>query len=179
MADICLSPVLGLRCLGLSHIQEAVTLVPIGLEVIFSLGLVLAGRDAGRYVRDLCEPVMLIIGTSYRIRYLLAAEAPILLLLGVLSFLSHVVSVFENNITPFEALDITIGAHSRTYLIAIQLTQRSWFVLRRYILSTHPFLHDFSLSLQSEGILSTSSNALHERCEGIFVCSDPSDRCDQ
>ncbi|KAH9028979.1 hypothetical protein EDB85DRAFT_1968615 [Lactarius pseudohatsudake] len=32
MATICLSPVLGLRCLGLSHIQEAITLVPVGLR---------------------------------------------------------------------------------------------------------------------------------------------------
>ena len=52
MAAICLSPVLGIRCLGLSHIQEGVSLLPIGLEVVFSLGLTFAGRDAGRYVRD-------------------------------------------------------------------------------------------------------------------------------
>lgn len=110
MADICLSPVLGLRCLGLSHTQEAITLVPICLEVIFSLGLVIAGRDVGRYVYDPLEPVVFLIGTLHRIRYLLAAEGPILLLLAILSFLSHVVSVFQNNLTPFEALDITIGA---------------------------------------------------------------------
>jgi hypothetical protein len=63
MAGICLSPILGLRCLGLSHVQEAVTLVPICLEVIFSLGLVIAGRDAGRFVYDPSEPVVLLIGT--------------------------------------------------------------------------------------------------------------------
>jgi hypothetical protein len=112
MADICLSPVLGLRCLGLSHVQEALTLVPICLEVIFSLGLVIAGRDAGRYVHDPLASVVLLISTPHRIRYLLAAEAPILLLLAILSFLSHVVPVFQDNLTPFEALDITIGAFS-------------------------------------------------------------------
>ncbi|KAI9450093.1 hypothetical protein BJY52DRAFT_1419696 [Lactarius psammicola] len=94
MATVCLSPVLGLRCLGLSHIQEAITLVPVGLEVIFSLGLIFAGRDAGR------------------IRYLLAAEGPAFLLLSVLSFLGHVVPVFQNNLAPFKALDIVIGATS-------------------------------------------------------------------
>ena len=110
MADICLSPVLGLRCLGLSHTQEAITLVPICLELIFSLGLVIAGRDVGRYVYDPLGSSRAPHGYSHRIRYLLAAEGPILLLLAILSFLSHVSSVFQNNLTPFEALDITIGA---------------------------------------------------------------------
>ena len=96
--------------MGLSHIQEAVSLVPIGLEVIFSLGLIVAGRDAGRYVRDPCEPVVLLIGTtSHRIRYLLAAEGPVYLFLAVLSFLGHVVPVLQNNLASFEALDIVIG----------------------------------------------------------------------
>jgi hypothetical protein len=112
MAEICLSPTLGLRCLGLSHVQEAVTLLPICLEVIFSLGLVIAGRDAGRQVYDPLDPVVLLIGSSNRIRYLLAAEGPILLLLAILSFLSHAVSMFQNNLTPFEALDITVGVYS-------------------------------------------------------------------
>ncbi len=110
MAAVCLSPVLGLRCLGLSHIQEAITLVPIGLEVVFSLGLIFAGRDAGRCVCDPWEHVVFLIGTSHRIRYLLAAEGPAYLLLVVLSFLSHVVPVFQNNFAPFKALDIVIGA---------------------------------------------------------------------
>ncbi|KAI9438039.1 hypothetical protein H4582DRAFT_1952276 [Lactarius indigo] len=94
MAAICLSPVLGLRCLGLSHIQEAITLVPAGLEVVFSLGLIFAGRDAGS------------------LRYLLAAEGPANVLLVVLSFLGHIVPVFADNLTPFKALDIVIGATS-------------------------------------------------------------------
>ncbi|KAH9052362.1 hypothetical protein EDB87DRAFT_1692257 [Lactarius vividus] len=94
MAAICLSPVLGLRCLGLSHIQEAITLIPVGLEVVFSLGLIFAGRDAGS------------------LRYLLAAEGPAFVLLSVFSFLGHVVPVFEDNLTPFKALDIVISATS-------------------------------------------------------------------
>ena len=109
MAAICFSPLLGLRCFGLSHIQEAVSLAPIGLEVLFSLGLMFAGRDVGRYVRDPLEPVVFLICTSHRIRYLLAAEGPVFLFLAVLSFLSHVVPVFQDNLVPYEVLDIVIG----------------------------------------------------------------------
>ncbi|KAH8978628.1 hypothetical protein EDB92DRAFT_2119174 [Lactarius akahatsu] len=94
MATICLSPVLGLRCLGLSHIQEAITLVPVGLEVVFSLGLIIAGREAGS------------------LRYFLAAEGPTYVLLSVLSFLGHVVPVFKDNRVPFKALDIVISVTS-------------------------------------------------------------------
>ncbi|KAH8981376.1 hypothetical protein EDB86DRAFT_3247689 [Lactarius hatsudake] len=94
MATICLSPVLGIRCLGLSHIQETVTLVPVGLEVIFSLGLIFARRDAGS------------------LRYILAAEGPAYVLLSVFSFLGHVVPVFKDNPTPFKALDIVISITS-------------------------------------------------------------------
>ncbi|KAH9046608.1 hypothetical protein EDB84DRAFT_1465598 [Lactarius hengduanensis] len=94
MANICFSPVLGLRCLGLSHIQEAITLVPVGLEVIFSLGLIFAGRDAGS------------------LRYFLAAEGPAYVLLSVFSFLGHVVPVFKDNLAPFKALDIVISVTS-------------------------------------------------------------------
>jgi hypothetical protein len=50
MGTICLSPAPNLRCVGLSLTQEVVTLVPVALEVIFSLGLALTGRDAGRCV---------------------------------------------------------------------------------------------------------------------------------
>ncbi|KAH9077561.1 hypothetical protein EDB83DRAFT_1491396 [Lactarius deliciosus] len=94
MATICLSPALGIRCLGLSHIQEAITLVPVGLEVVFSLGLIFAGRDAGS------------------LRYILAAEGPTYVLLSVFSFLGHVVPVFKDNLTPFKALDIVISVTS-------------------------------------------------------------------
>lgn len=145
MADICLSPVLGLRCLGLSHIEEALTLVPIGLEVIFSLGLVFAGRDAGRYVHGLCEPVVFLSGTtSHRIRYLLAAEAPVLLLLAVFSFLGHVVPVFQNNLTPFEALDITIGAHSAQ--VSLPFSSPAFLYCRQAL---HPFYPYSSTQLSS------------------------------
>ena len=50
MGTICLSPAPNLRCVGLSLTEEIITLVPVALEVIFSLGLVLTGRDAGRCV---------------------------------------------------------------------------------------------------------------------------------
>jgi len=53
VGTVCLSPAPGLRCVGLSLTQEVITLVPVGLEVIFSLGLMLAGRDAGRCVLGL------------------------------------------------------------------------------------------------------------------------------
>ncbi|KAH8990896.1 hypothetical protein EDB86DRAFT_3080174 [Lactarius hatsudake] len=94
MATICLSPVIGIRYLGLSHIQEAVTLVPVGLEVVFSFGLIFAGRDAGS------------------LRYILAAQGPAYVLLSVFSFLGHVVPVFNDNLTPFRALDIVTSVTS-------------------------------------------------------------------
>jgi hypothetical protein len=46
----CLSLTPILRCVGLSLNEEVFALIPAGLEVIFSLGLVFAGRNAGRYV---------------------------------------------------------------------------------------------------------------------------------
>lgn len=55
MGTICLSPAPNLRCVGLSLTQEVVTLVPAALEVIFSLGLAVTGRDAGRCVWGLWE----------------------------------------------------------------------------------------------------------------------------
>jgi hypothetical protein len=48
MGSVCLSLAPTLRCVGLSRIEEIVALIPAGLEVIFSLGLVFAGREAGR-----------------------------------------------------------------------------------------------------------------------------------
>jgi hypothetical protein len=54
VGTVCLSPAPGLRCVGLSLTEEVITLVPVGLEVIFSLGLIFAGRDAGRCVLGLC-----------------------------------------------------------------------------------------------------------------------------
>jgi hypothetical protein len=50
MGTICLSPAPNLRCVGLSLTEEVITLIPVALEMIFSLGLVLTGRDAGRCV---------------------------------------------------------------------------------------------------------------------------------
>lgn len=50
MGTICLSPAPNLRCVGLSLTEELVTLIPAALEVIFSLGLAVTGRDAGRCV---------------------------------------------------------------------------------------------------------------------------------
>ncbi|KAH9037404.1 hypothetical protein EDB83DRAFT_1750112 [Lactarius deliciosus] len=135
MATICLSPVLGIRCLGLSHIQEAITLAPVGLEVVFSLGLIFAGRDAGS------------------LRYILAAEGPTYVLLSVFSFLGHVVPVFKDNLTPFKALDIVISV---TSFVPIPL-----------------YIHNLSLPLQPEGILSASFKTLRARFEGLFVCMIP------
>jgi hypothetical protein len=61
MGTICLSPAPNLRCVGLSLTEELITIVPAALEVIFSLGLVLAGRDAGRCVRGSLEFVRCLI----------------------------------------------------------------------------------------------------------------------
>jgi hypothetical protein len=48
MGTVCLSLAPTLRCVGLTRIEEVIALIPAGLEVIFSLGLVFAGRNAGR-----------------------------------------------------------------------------------------------------------------------------------
>ncbi|KAH9168038.1 hypothetical protein EDB89DRAFT_1633505 [Lactarius sanguifluus] len=99
MATICLSPVLGLRCLGLSHIQEAITLVPVGLEVVFSLGLIFAGA--------------------------MQAEGPAYVLLSVFSFLGHVVPVFKNNLAPFKVvISVTSFVPILLYTIFLYLFNR-------------------------------------------------------
>ncbi|KAI0292046.1 hypothetical protein B0F90DRAFT_1773235 [Multifurca ochricompacta] len=94
MGTVCLSLVPNLRCVGLSHKEEVISIVPVGLEVVFSLGLVFAGRDAGR------------------IRYILAAEGPFYLLLVLSSYLSHAAPVFQTSLLNYKALDITIGSLS-------------------------------------------------------------------
>ncbi|KAH9955429.1 hypothetical protein BC827DRAFT_1271745 [Russula dissimulans] len=94
VGTVCLSPAPGLRCVGLSLTEEVITLVPVGLEVIFSLGLIFAGRDAGR------------------IRFILAAEGPIYLLLTVLGLLGRVVPIFQTSLRAHKILDISIGAAS-------------------------------------------------------------------
>ncbi|KAI9456077.1 hypothetical protein F5148DRAFT_382167 [Russula earlei] len=94
MGTICLSPAPGLRCVGLSLTEEVITLAPVGLEVIFSLGLVFVGQDAGRT------------------RFILAAEGPTYLLLTILSLLGRVVPVFQNSLRDHKILDISVGAAS-------------------------------------------------------------------
>ncbi|KAI0265350.1 hypothetical protein BC834DRAFT_182113 [Gloeopeniophorella convolvens] len=94
MGSVCFSPVPILRCDGLSRAEEAIVLAPVGLEVIFSLGLIFAGRHAGKT------------------RFILAAEAPCYLLLAVLDYLGHVVPVFQTSLVAYKSLDIAVGAAS-------------------------------------------------------------------
>ncbi|KAI0251552.1 hypothetical protein BJV78DRAFT_1282404 [Lactifluus subvellereus] len=94
MGSVCLSLAPTLRCAGLSFKEEVFALIPAGLEVIFSLGLVFAGRDAGRT------------------RYILAAEGPTYFSLALLSLLGRIIPLFQTSLLAFKVLDIAIGAAS-------------------------------------------------------------------
>ncbi|KAI0301469.1 hypothetical protein BC826DRAFT_568721 [Russula brevipes] len=94
MGTVCLSPAPGLRCVGLSLIQEAITIIPTAVEVVFSLGLMFGGYNAGRT------------------RYILAAESPTYLLLAVLSLLDRAVPLFQTSLLAHKILDIATGAAS-------------------------------------------------------------------
>ncbi|KAI0049550.1 hypothetical protein FA95DRAFT_1556856 [Auriscalpium vulgare] len=94
MGSVCLSLVPILRCIGLSQTEEKILLVPPALEVVFSLGLMVAGRGVGRS------------------RFILAADGPFYFLLVLLEYLSHVVPLFQTSLGAFKGLDIFIGALS-------------------------------------------------------------------
>ena len=112
MGTVCLSPVIALRCVGLSLTEEIVTLIPAALEVIFSLGLVFAASDAGRCVLSLLYGFGVIhqFFALSRARYILASEGPTYLLLAVLSLLNRVIPLFEYSLKAHKVLDIAIGA---------------------------------------------------------------------
>lgn len=116
MGTICLSPAPNLRCVGLSLTQELVTLVPAALEVIFSLGLAVTGRDAGR------------------MRFILVAESPVYLLLILLSLLNRVAPLFQTSVLAHKLLDILIGTASfipmTLFMLYLYLFKRTKFFPR-------------------------------------------------
>ncbi|TFY72564.1 hypothetical protein EVG20_g434 [Dentipellis fragilis] len=91
MGSICLSQVPILRCLDLARIETIVLIIPPALEIIFSLGLVIAGWGAGKK------------------RFILAAEGPIYFLLALLDLICHIVPGIRDSIATYKTLDILIG----------------------------------------------------------------------
>lgn len=149
MGTICLSPAPNLRCVGLSLTEELVTLVPVALEVVFSLGLALAGRDAGRCVcrpsADLSDVLSV---SSFSIRFLLVAESPIYLLLTVLSLLNRVAPLFQTSLLAHKILDILIGAHAIRLFLAPDLTL--WYY-KQALHPLYPYSSSRSISTSSRG----------------------------
>ncbi|KAI0061233.1 hypothetical protein BV25DRAFT_1827110 [Artomyces pyxidatus] len=118
MGSVCLSVVPILRCVGLSQIESTLLVVPAALEFVFSLGLVAAGKSAGRS------------------RFILAAEGPIYFLLAVLEFLGHVLPTLESTVTGFKALDIVIG--SASFLPILLFTSYIYLYKRAEIVPSFP-----------------------------------------
>ncbi|KAA1472003.1 hypothetical protein DENSPDRAFT_838136 [Dentipellis sp. KUC8613] len=94
MGSVCLSQVPILRCLDLARIETIVLIIPPALEIIFSLGLVIAGWGAGKK------------------RFILAAEGPIYFLLALLDLICHIVPGIRDSIDTYKTLDILIAALS-------------------------------------------------------------------
>ena len=122
MGSTCLSLVPVLRCIGLTRLESGILLIPPGLELIFSLGLIVAGRGQGRCVvvlRDISGPMKLTLMTSRR--YLLAAEGIFYMFLAVLDVLTHEIPMFSSSLSSFKSLDIFIGAHTTPIIMTSHL----------------------------------------------------------
>ncbi|VDB87122.1 unnamed protein product [Peniophora sp. CBMAI 1063] len=128
MGSTCLSLVPVLRCIGLTRLESGLLLIPAGLELIFSLGLIVAGRGQGRR------------------RYLLAAEGIFYLFLAVLDVLTHEIPMFSSSLSSFRNLDIFIGATSfipillfTGFLYIFKRTEFFPYFPRRFVFVAHTF----------------------------------------
>lgn len=110
MGSTCLSLVPVLRCIGLTRLESGLLLIPAGLELIFSLGLIVAGRGQGRCVPTLQYLKEAVLTTCISRRYLLAAEGIIYMFLAVLDVLMHEIPTFSSSFSSFKVLDIFVGA---------------------------------------------------------------------
>jgi len=126
MGSVCLSLVPILRCIGLSRTESGLLLIPPAVEVIFSVGLVIAGTGRGWQ------------------RFILAAEGPIYLALAILDVIAHLSPTFNTSLSSFRALDIVIGATSFLpiflFTTSLYLYKRSEFFPhfpRRFIFLAH------------------------------------------
>lgn len=164
MGSTCLSLVPVLRCIGLTRLESGILLIPAGLELVFSLGLIVAGRGQGRYVIRFvvhCEVEHLVLTIFASRRYLLAAEGIFYMFLAVLDVLTHEISMFSSSLSSFRNLDIFIGASNQPISPLLDIVTDHG--VRRHLVHTCGSVHRLPVYLQTNRILSILSTTIRLR----------------